>query len=814
MALEKPTKPTELVPRSFGGIKNNFSEDLQSTGFEPNMPQTYNGDNLNYQLDATGKELDYVEKIVDFINNAPVNNITYINENNQLDYIDKDEFGASFPMFSSFWSDHLYNNTSFLRADNFSWHYGSIYRAGYETLEEQYNHEKSVTEIKNGIKFKRTPDGFKIADASQHDAIRSLYENTGIAWFYIIDTELKRFKLPRTKWGFVGVRDEVGKPVEAGLPDIAFYGVTKMQGFGYLSGQSHTSEGVISASSQNPIYGNSNTVQPPATQMYLYFYVGKSKKRVEVDITEAVKIITPYFFGKSEYHKTEPNNPCLLKSQGQENYKTVYPDFYDWLLEERSNPNNLEPTCNVTKYGNVAETKGVLSGFNTTSYAEIPVYPTNMTSLEMHFKFTTGSEAETTTQAIFGNETANRDCPQLSSTGNDGYGQLGINFSKTGSAWDCILIAPYYSHKTYEFHCIWDGSTVSATLTDEDNVTTEMTILSGSTAIDQIYWGKKIRLGLDVSTSPFFGSIDLNESYINVNGFRWWTGANAVKEAGTTDVITDYDYVINTENETFILPLLNGSEDLPSDRYENLTLTTSGQTFTATQNGRFLLEVTATSANDCYISVENDTSKEVCQIYNDVGANYTSASAEARRGDRVTVNYRSCTVRRFRFLEFQGNGNLYYYVGNGVVNADLVDVATIETTKANRTDVDGRWIAKFLQLANNVTLTNSTGVLRYDLSNYLPNDGFDYEIKFSAVVTTGTASGDYINLYLKSDILPDNTGVTGARTRTTQNMSSTGNVDMPIGTQRYIEIASLSSANANGVFSLNANGYRRLGKNI
>jgi hypothetical protein len=92
MPLEKPKKPTELVPRAFGGIKNNFSDDLQSTGFEPNIPQTYNGDNLNYHLDATGKELDYVEKVVDYINEMPIGSALYVNSNNQLDYTNVGDF--------------------------------------------------------------------------------------------------------------------------------------------------------------------------------------------------------------------------------------------------------------------------------------------------------------------------------------------------------------------------------------------------------------------------------------------------------------------------------------------------------------------------------------------------------------------------------------------------------------------------------------------------------------------------------------------------------------------------------------------------
>ena len=65
--MDKPTKPSNLMPRSFGGIKNNFSSSLQTSGFEDGVPAIYGGDNLNYQLDATGQELDYCEKICDYI---------------------------------------------------------------------------------------------------------------------------------------------------------------------------------------------------------------------------------------------------------------------------------------------------------------------------------------------------------------------------------------------------------------------------------------------------------------------------------------------------------------------------------------------------------------------------------------------------------------------------------------------------------------------------------------------------------------------------------------------------------------------------
>lgn len=96
MAIDKPQKPSSLLPRSFGGEKNNFSDDLIASGFEPNTRETYNGDNLNYQLDATGKELDYCEKVIDYLVNMPVNNIPLVNSNNKLDYIDKNTMLSNF----------------------------------------------------------------------------------------------------------------------------------------------------------------------------------------------------------------------------------------------------------------------------------------------------------------------------------------------------------------------------------------------------------------------------------------------------------------------------------------------------------------------------------------------------------------------------------------------------------------------------------------------------------------------------------------------------------------------------------------------
>ena len=111
---------------------------------------------------------------------------------------DIEENGKSLPMFTPLWTDHIYNDASYLRADTFSWQNADIYVTGYEIIEREYNNENCVTKTENGVTYKLSPNGFKIADASQNDTIANLYES-GKSWFYIIDTENRKFKLPREK---------------------------------------------------------------------------------------------------------------------------------------------------------------------------------------------------------------------------------------------------------------------------------------------------------------------------------------------------------------------------------------------------------------------------------------------------------------------------------------------------------------------------------------------------------------------------------------------------------------------------------------
>ena len=206
-----------------------------------------------------------------------------------------DTYINGFNLFDFKWSDHQLNDISWLRADTFSWQDGTVYTTAYQHLIDDINGKTSTTETIGSytIRYYLADDGHKIVLSVDAANVENVYNETGVAWYYILDETNHRFKLPRTKFGFTGLRNTVGNYIAPGLPNItgilplaangvdnayggAFYetnlGKNTVAGSQWLY---NNWSSALDASLVNSIYGNSYTVQPPATQMYLYFYVGE-----------------------------------------------------------------------------------------------------------------------------------------------------------------------------------------------------------------------------------------------------------------------------------------------------------------------------------------------------------------------------------------------------------------------------------------------------------------------------------------------------------------------------------------------------------
>lgn len=186
------------------------------------------------------------------------------------------------------WTDCIMNDVSWLRADTFSWQSGGVYVAAYNHLVADLSGATSETETIGSytVTFYRATDGHKICLANQETTVLNIYNETGVAWYYIVDTVNTIFKLPRTKFGFEGVRNNVGDLIAESLPNItgfingASYGVggsfqtTSDGSANWGTGGFNYGEISFDASRSSSTYQNNAPVQERATQMYLYFYVG------------------------------------------------------------------------------------------------------------------------------------------------------------------------------------------------------------------------------------------------------------------------------------------------------------------------------------------------------------------------------------------------------------------------------------------------------------------------------------------------------------------------------------------------------------
>lgn len=193
-------------------------------------------------------------------------------------------------------------------------------------------------EYQDYFTYYKSTNGFNIVNPTQEQNIIDLYNNTGIAWFYILDETNKQFKLPRTKYNFVGYRNNVGGYVEESLPNITgnisyngLGGIDSENGALYNTsggGNNHETSTMsqgktinFDASLSSSTYQNDAPVQQRATEMYLYFYVGNTvRNQTEID----VGTITEQLNNKVDI---DLNNISENGKQALKNTFIAFPDY-------------------------------------------------------------------------------------------------------------------------------------------------------------------------------------------------------------------------------------------------------------------------------------------------------------------------------------------------------------------------------------------------------------------------------------------------------------------------------------------------------
>ena len=167
--------------------------------------------------------------------------------------------------------------------------------------------QKPTIETINGIRiaYFTANDGHKIVLENQENNISNIYAASGIAWYYILDTTNQRFKLPRSKWNFVGLRDSVGGYVEESLPSFVALcgydgqtGAYRQKTVQYTYRANTYQQNSAGVADIDVTYGSEVAnkedapVQQRATQAYLYFYVGNTvQNETSVDVAEMTEAI-------------------------------------------------------------------------------------------------------------------------------------------------------------------------------------------------------------------------------------------------------------------------------------------------------------------------------------------------------------------------------------------------------------------------------------------------------------------------------------------------------------------------------------------
>lgn len=141
----------------------------------------------------------------------------------------------------------------------------------------------------------------------------------------------------------------------------------------------------------------------------------------------------------------------------------------------------------------------------------------------------------------------------------------------------------------------------------------------------------------------------------------------------STDTYTDYDFVINTTDQTFRLPLLNGEEDIPD--YNNRESCTSGTTYTALKRGVFYGYSRLHEGDKAWVTI-NGIQQSRYAGSNDVSGNPSNGSFYFEIGVGDSYSAVISTGAGY-FAPYKGNGSLYYYVGDTVQDASLINAGAV-----------------------------------------------------------------------------------------------------------------------------------------
>lgn len=148
--------------------------------------------------------------------------------------------------------------------------------------------------------------------------------------------------------------------------------------------------------------------------------------------------------------------------------------------------------------------------------------------------------------------------------------------------------------------------------------------------------------------------------------------------------------------------------------------------------------------------------------------------------------------------------------GQAVIDGKA-DVSLSNLSSVGQKVLDGQWVVASISVASSASFPSSSPT-EYSLAEYLPDDGYNYEVIFTAGITTGSTSGNQAYLSMQTDIQTYAMPVCRTQTRSSNSVVDAGSIILPVGTGRTVSVYNFSSNT--GTYNLNARAYRRIGTNL
>lgn len=482
----------------------------------------------------------------------------------------------------------------------------------------------------------------------------------GSCGFFGLDTATESFRVPSLNDVYIKAgQDALEFGVES-LPNItgAIGSVTggPTDGAFYLSGSNSKgsaqdgtdSNCYMDASLFSSTYQTGAKVNPDHVKYraYVVLYTGAD---TNIDITKEIQLNNPFFFGMSQYFEVDPKNASWLKSDGAFHSGAVYESFYNWLVSEYENPDKLPNKLNATVVGNPTISDGVASGFSVSNYINAPETFAPNSNWEMNLKITTSSDLDGK-QYIFGKES---------------YFDLYTSDSKftidlgNGSSWSANVVkqgstvitknTTYFIKYTYT-----DGVYVVYLSLDGVDYQEEIRVSYQQQSPHVLTFGRVIATDTS-SLRAWSGTIDFSHLNIKINGKTWWSGYhNSVRKM--TDDYSDYDFVLNTESNSFRLPVK--------------THLASGN---AVCGNGLALGMTTGTENFGYTEYNGGTYANISAYGTGVGTSLSHIG-----GTTIERTQGVTTVPNYSGIETSSQGlMLYFYVGDVVSDAKLLNAGKV-----------------------------------------------------------------------------------------------------------------------------------------